>query len=59
MIAKPYQSLFESDVIVDADFGVGTVVGSSLKFLGKNVFSRRSYNVVCFTRRPHIGLKYA
>ena len=30
MIAKPYQSLFESDVIVDADFGVGTVVGSNL-----------------------------
>ena len=30
MIAKPYESLFESDVIVDADFGVGNVVGSSL-----------------------------
>ena len=29
MIAKPFQSLFESDVIVDADSGVGAVVGSS------------------------------
>ena len=38
MIAKP-QSLFEPDVIVDADFDVGAVVGC------REIF-KKSYNVV-------------